>query len=119
MGIGESGHLAFNDPPEARFFDPHWVKVIQLPLAARKQQVGEGHFPTLEDVPLHAITLTIPALLAAKKVLCLVPEARKADIVRASLINPISEDVPGSILRAIHHAKLYLDRDSAAKVYSV
>lgn len=119
LGIGESGHLAFNDPPEALFFDPAWVKVVELPVPARKQQVGEGHFKTLDEVPLRAITLTIPALLAAKHVLCIVPEGRKDEIVRASLLEPVSEDVPGSILRTIRHAQLYLDRDSAAKLYPV
>ena len=119
LGIGESGHLAFNDPPDALFFDPAWVKIVHLPFLARRQQVGEGHFQTLDDVPVRAITLTIPSLLAARHVLCIVPEARKADIVRASLLQPVSEDVPGSILRTIRHVQLYLDRESAAKVYPV
>ena len=119
LGIGESGHLAFNDPPEALFFDPAWVKIVQLPYAARRQQVGEGHFKSLDDVPQRAITLTIPALLAARHVLCIVPEARKAEIVHASLTQPVGEEVPGSILRTIRHARLYLDRESAAKVYPV
>src|SRR5690606_8421742 len=66
LGIGENGHLAFNDPPYAKFDDPEWVKVVTLDEMSRRQQVGEGHFPTLESVPTQAITLTIPALLAAK-----------------------------------------------------
>lgn len=114
LGWGENGHLAFNDPPYARFDDPVWVKVVALAEASRRQQVGEGHFATLEAVPTHAITLTIPALLAARQVLCLVPEARKAEAVRRCLLEPVNESCPGSILRTVDHARLYLDRDSAA-----
>ena len=107
LGIGENGHLAFNDPPFAEFNDPAWVKVIRLAEASRKQQVGEGHFKSITEVPTHAITLTIPALLAAKRVLAIVPEARKADAVYCSLRGPISEDCPGSILRRTAHAQLF------------
>ena len=114
MGWGENGHIAFNDPPYADFADPLWVKVVALAPASRRQQVGEGHFPTLNDVPTHAITLTIPALLAPQHILCIVPEARKAEAVRACLTLPVSADRPGSILRTISHAQLYLDIDSAA-----
>ncbi len=114
LGYGENGHIAFNDPPYAEFKDPVWVKVVRLAEASRKQQVGEGHFPTLADVPTHAITLTIPALLAAKRMLCIVPEKRKAVAVKAALTGPITEDCPGSILRTVSHATLYLDPDSAS-----
>jgi glucosamine-6-phosphate deaminase len=116
LGIGENGHLAFNDPPYAEFNDPAWVKVIRLAEASRKQQVGEGHFKSIAEVPTHAITLTIPALLAAKRVLAIVPEARKADAVYCSMRGPISEDCPGSILRHTAHAQLFLDRESAARL---
>lgn len=116
LGWGENGHLAFNDPPYALFNDPVWVKVVELAEASRRQQVGEGHFASLDEVPTHAITLTIPALLAAKSVLCLVPEARKAAAVRACLTEPVSEDRPGSILRRVGHARLYLDLASAVKL---
>jgi glucosamine-6-phosphate deaminase len=116
LGWGENGHIAFNDPPDANFDDPVWVKVIQLAEASRKQQVGEGHFSSLAEVPTQAITLTVPALLAPKAVLCIVPEARKADAVRACLTEPVSEERPGSILRRVKHARLYLDPDSAAKL---
>jgi glucosamine-6-phosphate deaminase len=116
LGFGENGHLAFNDPPYALFDDPVWVKVVRLAEASRKQQVGEGHFDSLEEVPTHAITLTIPALLAAKAVLCIAPEARKAEAVRACLKDPISEDRPGSVLRRVSHARLYLDRDSSSQL---
>lgn len=116
LGYGENGHLAFNDPPFAVFDDAEWVKVVDLAEESRKQQVGEGHFPSLETVPKQAITLTIPALLSARQILAIVPEARKAEAVRACLLDPISEDRPGSILRRIEHAKLYLDRDSATQL---
>lgn len=116
LGIGENGHLAFNDPPFAEFNDPAWVKVIRLAEASRRQQVGEGHFKSIDEVPTHAVTLTIPALLSAKRVLAIVPEARKADAVFNSLHGPISEDCPGSILRQTPHAHLFLDRESAAKL---
>ena len=117
LGIGENGHLAFNDPPYADFNDPIWVKVVQLDEASRRQQTGEGHFPNLESVPTHAITLTIPALLAARKVLAIVPEARKAPAVQRSLQGPIEENCPASILRQTAHAHLYLDRDSAGLAF--
>ena len=114
LGWGENGHLAFNDPPFADFDDPQRVKVVELAEASRRQQVGEGHFASLDDVPTHAITLTIPALLAAKRILCIVPEARKAAAVRQCLLEPVSESRPGSILRTVDHACLYLDQASAA-----
>jgi len=116
LGIGENGHLAFNDPPYADFKDPLWVKIVKLDDASRRQQVGEGHFKNIDEVPTHAITLTIPALLAARHVLALVPERRKADAVYRALTGSISEDCPGSILRKTPHAHLYLDADSAARI---
>ena len=116
LGIGENGHLAFNDPPFADFDDPCWVKVVKLAEASRRQQVGEGHFHSLDEVPAHAVTLTIPALLSARRVLAIVPEARKAGAVYQSLRGPIGEDCPGSILRRTPHAHLFLDRESAARV---
>ena len=111
-GIGENGHLAFNDPPYADFDDPVWVKVVQLDERSRRQQVGEGHFATLDEVPTHAVTLTIPALMSAGRVLCIVPETRKADAVQAALYGPITEDCPASFLRTQPQARLYLDPDS-------
>lgn len=116
LGIGENGHLAFNDPPYADFDDPVWVKVVRLDERSRHQQVGEGHFRGLDEVPTHAITVTIPGLLAAKRVLAIVPEARKADAVVQSLRGPITEDCPGSILRQTPHAHLFLDAESASKL---
>ncbi len=116
MGFGENGHIAFNDPPYALFDDPHWVKIIELAEASRRQQVGEGHFASLDDVPTHAITLTIPALLAPANILCIVPEARKSAAVKACLTEPVDESRPGSILRTVDHARLYLDPDSASEL---
>jgi glucosamine-6-phosphate deaminase len=116
LGYGENGHLAFNDPPEAQFFDSRWVKVVQLAEKSRQQQFEEGHFDSLAEVPTHAVTLTIPALLQAKQILCIVPEARKAESVYSCLCTPISEDHPGSILRAVKNAQIYLDTESAAKI---
>lgn len=116
LGIGENGHLAFNDPPYAQFDDPVWAKVVKLDAASRRQQVGEGHFAALADVPTLAITVTIPALLAAGQVLAIVPEKRKAPAVQATLSGPISTQCPASILRQVSHARLYLDVDSYSQV---
>jgi glucosamine-6-phosphate deaminase len=116
LGIGENGHLAFNDPPLARFDEPKWVHVVTLADSCKRQQVGEGHFPTLADVPDQAISLTIPALLAAGRVLAIVPEARKAEIVHQTLNGPVNPLCPASILRRAAHAHLYLDADSGARV---
>jgi glucosamine-6-phosphate deaminase len=114
LGIGENGHLAFNDPPVADFDDPLDVKVVELDEACRRQQVGEGHFPDIPAVPTHAITVTIPALLRASTVLAIVPETRKAERVRRALEGPISTECPATILRRQPHATLYLDVDSAS-----
>jgi glucosamine-6-phosphate deaminase len=115
LGIGENGHLAFNDPP-ADFHTPETIHVVTLDETCRRQQVGEGHFPAIDLVPKRAISLTIPALLKAKHILALVPEARKANAVQAALEGPVTENCPASILRTQKHVKLYLDRDSAAKI---
>ena len=116
LGIGENGHLAFNDPPYAFFNDPVWVKIIQLSPESRKQQVHEGHFPSVAATPFHALTLTIPALLAARQILAIVPEARKSKAVRAALMDTISETLPASILRKNGHATLYLDNESSVEL---
>ncbi|HEY1740537.1 MAG TPA: glucosamine-6-phosphate deaminase, partial [Acidimicrobiia bacterium] len=99
LGIGENGHLAFNDPPVADFHDRQLVKIVTLDDACRRQQVGEGHFATVADVPPQAITITIPELLSAGRVVAVVPELRKADAVHAALTGPIAEACPGSALR--------------------
>lgn len=113
LGIGENGHLAFNDPP-ADFKTTAVIHIVDLDHKCRMQQVGEGHFPTLDDVPTQALSLTVPALLAANKMLCLVPEARKAEAIKAALEGPVTPDCPASILRTQRHVTMYLDVDSAA-----
>ncbi len=117
LGIGENGHLAFNDPP-ADFNTPAAIHVVTLAESARRQQVGEGHFASLDEVPTQALSLTIPALLAPPHVLAVVPEARKAAAVQAALEGPITPDCPATILRTHANARLYLDRESAALLKS-
>lgn len=114
LGIGENGHVAFNDPPVADFQDPWVVKLVALDEACRRQQVGEGAFPTFEAVPRYAYTLTVPALCAARCLVVVVPESRKAAAVRQALQGPISTVCPASVLRRHPHATLLLDADSAA-----
>ncbi len=113
LGVGENGHLAFNDPPVADFDDPRDAKVVELDEACRKQQVGEGHFAAFAEVPTHAITVTIPALLRARTVLAIVPEARKRAPVERALHGPVSTECPASVLRTRPNATLYLDAASA------
>jgi glucosamine-6-phosphate deaminase len=113
MGIGENGHLAFNDPP-ADFTTKRMIDVVNLIDSCRQQQVGEGHFARLEDVPRQALSLTVPALLAPQHVFVVAPETRKAEAVRAALEGLVTPNCPASILRTAQHARLYLDRDSAA-----
>ena len=116
LGIGENGHLAFNDPPFADFNDPVAVKIVQLDEACKQQQVGEGHFPSLAAVPTEAITLTIPTLMKVAHVFCIVPEARKAPAVQAALEGPVGTACPASILRRQSHARLYLDAAAAGQL---
>jgi glucosamine-6-phosphate deaminase len=115
-GIGENGHLAFNDPPVADFQDPVLVKVIRLDAACRTQQLNDGCFERIEDVLTHAYTLTIPALMRAPVVSVVVPGPRKANAVLTTLQGPISEACPASVLRRHAGARLYLDRESARLV---
>ncbi|NLH72653.1 MAG: glucosamine-6-phosphate deaminase [Verrucomicrobia bacterium] len=114
LGIGENGHVAFNDPPVADFNDPFKIKLVKLDEACRRQQVGEGCFPKLADVPQYAYTLTIPTLCSAKKMICVVPERRKAEAVQKALKGPITTLCPASILRRQSHCTLYLDAESAS-----
>jgi glucosamine-6-phosphate deaminase len=113
LGIGENGHLAFNDPPVADFKDRALVKVVELDDACRKQQVHDGCFDSLKDVPTHALTLTIPALMHAEVLVCSVPGPRKAKAVKATVHGPISEACPATVMRRHSSATLYLDADSA------
>jgi len=114
LGIGENGHLAFNDPPVADFSDPERVKVVELDATCRQQQVNDGCFPSFDAVPTHALTLTIPTLVGARQVSCVVPGERKAPAVRDTLLGPISTACPASILRQHAHAVLSIDDASAA-----
>jgi glucosamine-6-phosphate deaminase len=114
IGIGENGHIAFNDPHVADFNDPRLVKLVELDESCRKQQLGEGWFPTFNDVPTHALTLTVPAIMRAKIISCVVPDQRKAVAVRNTLSGPVEEKCPASVLRTHPAARLFLDRDSAS-----
>ncbi len=116
LGIGENGHVAFNDPPVADFDDPFAVKLVKLDEACRRQQMGEGCFPTLEAVPQYAYTLTVPTLCAARRMVCVVPDRRKARAVRDTLRGPVSPACPASVLRRQAHCTLYLDAASASKL---
>ncbi len=115
IGIGENGHIAFNDPAVADFNDPHLVKVVQLDKACRRQQLGEGWFPTLNDVPKEAVTLTITAILNCKTISCVVPDERKAKAVNNTLNGKISTKCPASILRKHQDTVLFLDQPAAGK----
>lgn len=112
MGIGENGHLAFNDPPDVNFQDLEWVKIVELEERCRQQQVNDGCFPTLDAVPRRAITLTIPALLRGKVIVCSVPGARKRQAVTEMLRGPITPNCPASILRIHDRVTLFVDQDS-------
>jgi len=112
-GVGENGHLAFNDPP-ADFETQASYIVVDLDEACRKQQLGEGWFPTLGDVPRQAISMTIHQIMHSKQILCMVPDARKASAVRACFDGPVSPMAPASILQRHPNSKIYLDLDSAS-----
>lgn len=114
MGIGENGHIAFNDPPVADFQDVRGAKVVRLDEVCRNQQVHDGCFARLEEVPKYAITLTVPTLVSAPWLYCIVPAKTKAIAVKACLTGEIGEHCPASILRLQDNAVLYLDKDSAA-----
>lgn len=114
MGIGENGHIAFNDPPVADFKDKKLVKAVELDGICRQQQVNDGCFESLEKVPTHAMTLTVPALVKAPYLFCIVPAKTKAKAVYSTINGDISEKCPASILRTHDNAILYLDEQSSA-----
>jgi glucosamine-6-phosphate deaminase len=116
LGIGENGHLAFNDPAEANFNDPDAMKVVTLDKACRQQQLAEGWFAKFEDVPERALTLTIPTLLKVPKLIVSVPGRRKAESVRRTLEDPVSTACPATILRAHPDVTIYLDEESASSL---
>lgn len=113
LGIGENGHIAFNDPPVADFNDKKWVKAVELDAICRQQQVNDGCFESIEKVPTHAITLTVPTLVRAKYLFCIVPAKTKANAVKETLTGSIDEHCPASILRIHENAKLFLDNESS------
>ena len=116
MGIGENGHIAFNDPPVADFHDPAKVKVVELDSLCRQQQVNDGCFASFDDVPTHAITLTCPMLMSGRQLIITVPGKRKAQAVRDTLLGPITTDCPASILRTHESAQLFVDEDAFSLV---
>lgn len=116
MGIGENAHVAFNDPHDANFNDPLMVKLVTLDDASRLQQVHDGCFARLEDVPKLAITLTVPSLLHAKSIFCIVPGNKKAQAVYHSINSKVNETFPSTALREHNNATLYLDKDSATRL---
>ena len=116
LGIGENGHIAFNDPPVVDFADVQSVKLVQLDQACRQQQVNDGCFANLATVPSRALTVTIPVFLRAHRLSIVAPGLRKAAAVRATLRDPISTACPATILRTHEQALLFLDRDSAAEL---
>ncbi|HZT00431.1 MAG TPA: glucosamine-6-phosphate deaminase [Terriglobales bacterium] len=113
VGIGENGHLAFNDPP-ADFETQQPYIVVDLDEACRRQQMGEGWFATLDDVPRRAISMSIRQIMKAKKIICFVPDARKANAVHACFDGEISPAAPASILRKHAQTNVYLDKESSA-----
>lgn len=116
LGIGENGHLAFNDPAEADFHDPEDIKVVTLDSVCQQQQVNEGWFPSLAAVPRQAITLTIPTLMRVPELFASVPGSRKAAIARRAVEEPVSTQCPATILRTHPNATVYLDQASAAEL---
>jgi glucosamine-6-phosphate deaminase len=117
VGIGENGHLAFNDPPADFQTDRPYI-IVTLDTACRLQQVGEGWFPRFDDVPTHAISMSVQQILKAREIVCVVPEARKAAAVKACVEGPITPMAPASILRTHPNTTIYLDRDSAGLLRS-
>ena len=114
LGIGENGHIAFNDPPFAEFNDKALVKTVKLDEVCRNQQVNDGCFAEINDVPTHAITLTVPTLMAGKQLFCIVPAKTKANAVYATVNGEITESCPASIMRTHDSVTLYLDADSSS-----
>ncbi len=112
LGIGENGHIAFNDPPVADFNDPHVMKVVRLDHLCRMQQVNDGCFPSLNDVPKKALTLTIPVLFSASYLYCIVPGERKRNAVHNTIYGPVDTSCPASILQRHPDCRFYFDAGS-------
>ena len=113
VGIGENGHLAFNDPP-ADFVTERPYLIVTLDAACRRQQVGEGWFASIEEVPSQAISMSVRQILKSREIVCIVPDARKAQAVKACIDGEVSPMAPASILQTHASTTIYLDRDSAA-----
>ncbi|SIS47821.1 glucosamine-6-phosphate deaminase [Zobellia uliginosa] len=118
-GIGENGHIAFNDPPVAHFDDPETVKIVTLDEGCRQQQVNDGCFASLDQVPEKALTLTIPALMKGEKLFCIVLGAKKSEAVKNSLLGPITTECPASILATHANCEYYFDEDAYQGVLKV
>jgi glucosamine-6-phosphate deaminase len=116
IGIGENGHIAFNDPAVADFDDPESLKVVEMDEICRMQQVGEGWFPTIGHVPEKAVTLTIPTIMNCKTLCCTVPDERKAQAVYHTLSGEISTSCPASVMRKHDDAVLFLDSFAAKNI---
>ncbi len=116
LGIGENGHLAFNDPAVADFNDPKMVKIVELDDVCRQQQVNDGCFPNLDAVPKNAMTMTMSLIMSIPQAICVVPTVRKADAVHNAIYGEVTTACPASILRNHPSATLYLDADSASKL---
>lgn len=116
LGIGENGHIAFNDPPFADFNDDRFVKPVKLDEVCRNQQVNDGCFASIDEVPTHALTLTVPALMSGSELYCIVPAKTKANAVCATVNGEITPDCPASVLRTHKCATLYLDPDSSSLI---
>jgi glucosamine-6-phosphate deaminase len=114
LGIGENGHLAFIDPPFCDFNDPQTVKVVELDEVCRAQQVNDGAFATIDDVPRQALSLTIPTVMARPKLFAIVPGPAKRNAIKSTIEDPIATSCPASILRRHQNAHLFIDRDSAS-----
>ncbi len=116
LGVGENGHLAFNDPAVADFNDPKMVKIVELDDVCRQQQVNDGCFATLNDVPKQAMTMTMSFIMSVPEAICVVPTNRKANAIYGAVCGEVTTQCPASILRNHPNAALYLDKDSAAKI---
>ncbi len=116
LGIGENGHIAFNDPWVADFNDPAVIKKVPLDEVCRQQQVNDGCFSDISEVPKYALTLTVPTLFNADYLFCTVPAATKAEAVYKTVHNEINEEVPATIMRKHPYAVMYCDKDSGAKL---
>lgn len=119
LGVGENGHLAFNDPQVADFEDPKQVKVVELDLICRNQQVNDGCFENIDEVPTHALTLTMSQILSVPKAIAVVPTVLKAEAIERALSGKITADCPASVLRRYDGAELYLDKASAQKAFKL